>query len=169
MIGQPKAFAQGMKMLDKWEDGSVPADWGPTHVLVIDTLTFMASCAYDWAKAMNPSAKEPRTWFYTAQQQVEDLLSKLTHESFNTNVVVNTHITYIELTEGLKKGFPSSIGKAIGPKIPGYFEHLAIVDRQKGITFTPSPFIDAKTPLLSIPKTLPFLTGLADFFEMAKK
>jgi hypothetical protein len=167
--GTPKAFSDAMKAMEKWpDDGTDPAKWGPTHVLVLDTLTFLATAAYDWAKAMNPTAKEPRTWFYTAQQQIEDVVSLLTNGAFATNVIVTSHITYQALTEGTTKGFPSSIGKAIGPKLPGFFEHMGVVN-QKKISFIPTAFIDSKTPLLSVTAAFPRETGLADFFAAARK
>lgn len=167
--GMPKAFADGMRALDKWEDGTNPSNWGGDHILVVDTLTFMAEAAHLWGKALNPnSAKEPRAGFYTAQDQVLAFLSLLTGPTFRTNVIVNAHISYQALIEGTTKGFPTSIGVAIGPKIPGFFEHLGVID-QKKISFIPSSMIDAKTPLLSLTSALPRETGLATFFEAVRK
>jgi hypothetical protein len=175
--GMPKAFIDAMKLFEKWEDGSDPSKWGPNKVLVLDSFTFFCMAAYDWAKAMNPSAKEPRTWFYSAQGAAEDALAILTdNKQFNTNVVVTSHINYIELQEGITKGFPSGIGKALSPKIPSYFEHLGVAEggRSGGkwsgkVSFLPTTMLDAKTPIMSAAgKILPAETGLADFFKLAR-
>src|SRR5687767_9827544 len=39
--GSPSAFTKSMALLDKWSDGTAPKDWGPEHVLVVDSLTFL--------------------------------------------------------------------------------------------------------------------------------
>src|SRR6266581_4289333 len=86
--GMPKSFTRSLELLDKWSDGSVPAKWGPEYIFVLDSLTFFSDAAYNWAKAMNPTVKDPRQWFYTAQQAVEIALARLTAETFGTNVLV---------------------------------------------------------------------------------
>ena len=47
--GQPKAFVDGLKMLDRWKyddiDLGVPAEWGPEYVIVLDSLTFFSDAA----------------------------------------------------------------------------------------------------------------------------
>src|SRR5215471_588653 len=42
--GQPKAFVDGLKMLDRWKydevDFGVPSEWGPDTIFVLDSLSF---------------------------------------------------------------------------------------------------------------------------------
>lgn len=171
--GVPKAFMDAMKFMDKWDDGTKPEAWGPQYVFVLDTLTFLGMAAYDWAKAMNPGAKEPRTWYWTAQQMIEDFLAQLTHASFNTNVVVNSHITWVTRKDETTKGYPAGIGTALSPKIGAYFENLGLVEALGGktrqIRFVPTAMVDAKTPLLELPPAMPIEIGLATFFAEDKK
>lgn len=170
--GQPKAYAQALGLMDKWTDGSKPADWGPEHVFVLDSLTFYGDAAYEWAKGMNPSAKDPRQWFYTAQSAIEDSLALLTAKSFNTNVIVISHISWQERAEGSLKGYPSSVGKALGPKIPSYFDNMAqceLVGGKRSIRFLPTAMIDLKTPVASlITGPQPIESGLASFFKLLR-
>lgn len=170
--GMPSAFTRGLALLDKWGDGSIPKDWGPKAVLVVDSLTFLSDAAFNWAKAMNPSAKDPRQWFYSAQQVVEGAISLLTADSFKTHVVVIAHVSWQDRPDGTMKGFPASVGKALGPTIPTYFENMAqctILGGKRIIQTFPTALLDLKTPALSMAQQLPVETGLASFFETLNK
>lgn len=167
--GQPQAYAKALAYMDKWIDGSIPKTWGPEHIFVLDSLTFFSDAAFAWAKGMNPSAKDPRQWFYTAQSAVEDSLSLLTGEDFNTNVIVISHVTWVDRMDGTTKGYPSSVGKALGPTIPSYFDNMVqceTVAMKRSMRFIPTALIDLKTPVGSqMSAPLPIETGLATFFQ----
>ena len=115
--GVPQSFTKSMEYLNKWTDGSVPAQWGPETVFVLDSLTFLGDAAFNWAKSMNAGAKDPRQWFYTAQQATEDVIGLLTSEHFHTNVLVIAHVSWSQKTDSngvtLTKGYPASIGKPL--------------------------------------------------------
>lgn len=170
--GLPTAFTRGLTLLDKWSDGTVPAQWGPEHVLVIDSLTFLSDAAFNWAKGMNPGAKDPRQWFYSAQQVVENTIAMITSASFNTNVVVIAHVNWQNRPDGTMKGFPASVGTALGPTIPAYFENMAqchIVNGKRMIQTTPTALIDLKNPAaFKMLASMPIETGLAGFFSTLK-
>ena len=168
--GVPQAFTKALTLLDKWSDGSNPAEWGADTVFVLDSLTFFADAAFNWAKGMNPTAKDPRQWYGTAQNAVEQTLAKLTASTFNTNVVVISHVSWVDRPDGTMKGYPSSVGKALGPTIPAYFENMALTQTAAGgkrtIQTVPTALVDLKTPAsFRIAPTLPIETGLADFFR----
>lgn len=167
--GQATAFTKALALLDKWTDGSKPSEWGPEHIFVLDSLTFFSDAAFNWAKSMNPSAKDPRQWFYTAQQGVENTLSLLTSSSFNTNLIVISHVSWIDRPDGTMKGYPSSIGKALGPTIPAYFDNMAQCETMGGkrsIKFIPTALVDLKTPIATrMSAPFPVESGLADFFK----
>lgn len=182
--GMPNAFVNAMKMLDNWDPVAIkqegaafgpPASWGPEAVLVIDTLTFLSAAAFNQARALNPSAKEPRQWFFEAQKAILQVLGLITSEAFATNVIVNAHIDYIDLPDGMKKGFPSSIGQAIGKEIPAYFNHVALAESvgtppKRSIRTVSTALIDLKSPAaFKLAPSLPLETALADFFKTAKE
>lgn len=170
--GIPSAFTKGLSLLDKWSDGTTPAEWGAKHVLVLDSLTFFSDAAFNWAKSMNPSSKDPRQWFYSAQQVVEGTIQMLTADSFQTNVVVIAHINWQSRPDGTMKGFPASVGSALGPTIPAYFENMAmctILAGKRSIQTTPTALIDLKNPAaFKMLPTMPIETGLANFFSVLK-
>jgi len=153
VAGAPRAYASVLDALERWpDDESDPAEWGSEYVLVLDSLTNLGQAAFNWAKAIDPSNKDPRRWYKNAQDLVADCLTNLTSASFRTNVIV---ISHIEITDqnGLMKGYPSAIGKALGPKIPKDFNTL-LVSQVKGtgekmkrqILTVPTGFVDAKNP-----------------------
>ena len=168
--GAPKAFVSAIKLLDRWSDSTKPADWGPSHILVLDSLTFFSDAAYAWADAINPSAKDKRQVYGAAQEAVEHVLALLTGASFNTNVIVTSHVKYLDLPDGNKKGYPTAIGQALSPTIPRYFNSVCACQTQIGgrrtIRTVSDALIDLKNPAASeLPNNLPIETGLATFFE----
>ena len=167
----PRAF----KLMDKWEDGTVPAEWGPSKVLVIDSLTHLGKAAFRWAQAAAKQAKDKRHWFVAAQDVVEDLVGVVTEESFNTNVIVFSHIDHVEVEHMPTKGYPSAIGKALGPKIPTYFNTMLLYETKgfggnvkRRIKTLPTSMIDTKCPA-NLKPDYPIETGLADIFKELRK
>ena len=176
--GVPTAYSKGLALLDKWSDGSIPKMWGSTVkggdrlILVLDSLDFFGDAAFHWVKAMNPSAKDPRQWFYTAQQGVENVLSYITSVHFCAHVIVISHVNWVNRPDGTMKGYPSSIGQALGPTIPAYFENMALCETNAGkryIRTAPTALVDLKNPAaFKMAPQLPVETGLAEFFKTLK-
>lgn len=174
--GQPKAFVEGLKMLDHWKYDDVdlgkPKDWGPDHILVLDSLSRLCDAAYEWAEPMIPAGKsgdrDLRAAYGMAQDAVENMLGLLTSPSFATNVIVIAHGTYIELPDKTTKIFPQGVGQKLSPKIPQYFPNYIRyknVNGKRTISLKSDPMIDlANTRPFAMPDSLPLETGLADFF-----
>ncbi len=196
--GAPKAFSGGLDLLDKWSDGSVPALWGPDYVLVVDTLTSMTQAAYNWAKLMQghisyiegvniKGGPDPRNLIYTAQRSIMNMLSLLTSEFFETNVVVMSHIKYFDREDGKTKSYPVTIGSAIAPEVPTSFSSVIQLETdsiggktQRILRTVSTPMIDLQTPVpFAMPSVIPILdltvsakgveeTGLALFFKLVR-
>lgn len=175
--GQPKAFIDALKMLDKWKYDDVdlgpPATWGPEAILVVDSLTFLSDAAFAWAQAINVGAKDPRQWYGQAQDAIEKVLALLTSPSFETNVIVISHIKYVEREDGTTKGYPTSVGSALSPIIPRYFNSVALCQTKGGrrtLQTQATAMIDLKNPKpFSMAKEYPIESGLADFFAVLRE
>lgn len=173
--GAPNAFSNAMAALNKWDD-KVPATLGPEAIVVIDSLTFMSEAAYNWANAMNPGAKDKRQIYGMAQDAVENVLALLTSSSFATNVIVVSHVKYMDRPDGTTKGYPTSVGAALSPKIPAYFNSVALCEitgvgqsQRRTIRTQGTVLIDLKNPKsFSMVPQLDINTGLADFFKTLK-
>lgn len=171
--GAPKALVDSLKLLNKWTDESVPAEWGPDHILVMDSLTGLGKAAFEWAKGMNPNSKEPRQWYHQAQQAVDNVISLLTSEAFHANVIIIAHVQFVEQNDGSVRGYANTIGKALGPMIPTYFNTMVLAKTQgsganvkRTIATVPTALIDLKNPApFKVDKELPLETGLATLFE----
>jgi len=175
--GMPTAFTRSMQLLDRWKDGDVdlgkPADWGEDTVVVVDSLTFLSEAAFNWAMAMNPGAKDKRQIYGAAQEAIEHAIALLTGDSFKTNVIVISHIKFIEQADGLTKGFPTSVGNALSPKLPAYFNNVALCETkgqgqnvQRVLRTASTGLIDLKSPAsFKLSPELPIATALADFFK----
>jgi hypothetical protein len=171
--GSPKAFVRTHELLDKWTDGSIPSDWGPEIILVLDSLTTTGVSAFLWAQGMSPGAKDPRQWYFAAQGAIERMIDMITSDSFKSNVIVISHINYQESEAGSRKGYASAIGSALGPVLPRYFNNLIMaettgsgVNVKRKIKTLPTGIVDLKTSApFKLDKDLPLETGLADIFE----
>ena len=175
--GMPTAFTKGIQLLDRWKDGDLdlgkPSEWGEDDVVVIDSLTFLSEAAFNWAQAMNPSAKDRRQIYGAAQEAVENVISLLTGSNMKPNVVVIAHVKYMDRPDGTQKGYPTSIGNALSPKIPAYFNNVVLCETQgfgasikRLLRIQTTALVDTKSPAsFKLAPTLPLESGLADFFK----
>ena len=176
VVGSPKAYVNALAALEKWpDDGSDPSRWGDKTILVLDSLTNLGRAAFQWAVAANPTSKDPRQWYKTAQDLIEDVIANLTSDEFETNVIVISHIEYVE-NQGIAKGYASSIGKALGPKIPRFFNTLILSETsgagrnvKRKIKTLPTGMIDLKTPNpMKIEAEYEITDGLSLLFKKLK-
>lgn len=180
--GQPKAFINAIKMLDRWKyddvDLGVPGEWGPSAILVLDSLTMLSDAAFDWREPLTPRGKsgdyDKRATYGDAQKAIEDVLALLTSENFRTNVIVISHIKYIDNPDGTKKGYPTSVGSALSPRIPTYFNSVAQCETTAGgkrkIKTVATALIDLKNPKpFAMAPSYPIESGLADFFAVLRE
>lgn len=150
--GAPKAYVNALKALERWpDDDTDPAEWGTDTILVIDSLTNAGLAAFRWAKGMNPATKDPRQWYSAAQDIIQDLIANVTDESFGTNVIVISHIDLVDTATGTK-GYASAIGKALGPKLPRFFNTMVLSETtgsgknvKRKLKTMPTAFLDLKT------------------------
>ncbi len=186
--GIPKAFVEATAMLDNWkytQDGVTtdlgkPETWGDDTVLVIDSLTFLANAAMAWAAAVKvphgAKGQDGRAVYGEAQRALEHILSLLTSEYFRANVIVISHVAYIDRDDGTRKGYPMATGQSLSPKIPAYFNSVALCEQvgtggnvKRTIRTAPTSMIDLKNPAsFRMAEQLPIESALADFFKTVK-
>lgn len=174
VAGQPKAYVDMLKYLNKWDDDSSFQTWDNKTVFVLDTLTSASDAAMYWAKGMNPTSKDPRQWYGAAQATIKTLLELLTSPEYKCHVLVLSHITLVELDDGTTKGFPSAVGKALSPQIAKVFPTLIMADKtgsgsnvKRTITTQPTSLIDLKNPVpFKMEKSYPLETGMASIFKI---
>jgi hypothetical protein len=174
--GKATAFINALKMLDRWVyddiDYGDPAEWGPDVILVIDSFTFMSDAAFAFREPLTPKGKmgtyDKRAVYGDSQNQLEKVLAALTSGNFKTNVIVISHVRYVDNPDGMKKGYPSSVGAALSPTIPAYFNNVvryANIGGRRQIETISSPMFDLATAKpFEMPNKLPIETGLADIF-----
>lgn len=178
--GAATAFIEALKMLDNWKYGNVdlgaPSAWGKECILVLDSLTFMADAAFRFREPLTPRSREGkydiRAVYKDAQDAVENVLALLTSETFRTNVIVISHVRYVDNPDGTKKGYPTAVGSALSPQIPRYFNSVALAQTTAGkraIQTAPTAMIDLANPAsFKMLPTLPIETGLATFFATVR-
>lgn len=179
-----RAFGTAMRKLDKWKEegeegpgeGSIES-WGSDRILVIDSLSFMARAALRVVLQINGRLGE-KPWqsdWGDAQAMLEGLLGLLYSDDVGCHVLVLTHIDYRERQTSdeaeAMRGLPMSIGKALGPTIPRYF-NLMVQAKTKGtgtsarriINTKSESFLELKAPG-PVKQSYPIETGLRDLFK----
>lgn len=121
------AWMHGIKYIDKVCSNK---SLGANDVLVIDSLSFAAKSAMNHILKLN-GRLTMAPWqsdYGEAQRLVENLVGMLTDDEIKVNVICTAHIAFIGNEENGEpvKGFPSLIGKALGPVIPRYFNHALL-------------------------------------------
>lgn len=177
IVPPPKAYVNACKLMTQWTDETVPSEWGPDTIFVLDSLTMMGRAALAWAEGMAPTVKDPRQWFNTAQRSIENILAMLTSEDFHANVIVISHVTLFEMQTGEVKGYPSAVGKALGPQIAKYFNTLVLAETsgmgkstRRKIKTMPTGIIDLKTPAsFKVDSEYDLEDGMAKLFNTLKE
>jgi len=172
-----KTYIAALKLMNEWSDGSSPSEGTDKDIFVLDSLTSLGRAAFEWAKASAPSAKDPRQWYFAAQQSLENVVGMLSSAEFKSNVIIISHINYKELEQGVHKGYPSAVGSAMGPTIPKYFNTMVQAEiRGSGKTASrkiktlPSSVIDLKNPSpFKMESEYDLGTGLAEIFKSLKE
>lgn len=178
--GVAKAFVASLGLMTKWTDDTVPAEWGPNQIFVVDTLTGLGRAAFEWAKIftqVGAKGQDGRAIYGTAQQALENVLSLLTSEAFHSNVIVIAHVQFQEASDGTIRGYANSIGKALGPIIPTYFNNMILArshgsgkNVSRSILTAPTSMIDLKNSApFKVDAEYPLGTGLATLFEKLKE
>lgn len=176
-----QAWSKAVNSLMRWKDGQLDygpvQSWGPEQVLVIDSLTFLSKYALNSVLAVNGRlGQHPQLQDWGAGQTlVEGLLAMITSAELRCHVVLICHVTYMGMNEGdaakneLKKGYPSSLGRSLPPKIGQYFNTAIMAQGRPGgkreIITNSTGLVELKTsaPLRVAPR-YPIETALADYF-----
>lgn len=184
--GKPRAFIDGIQMLNRWKykddngneiDYGVPAEWGPDVIFVNDSLTFMGDAAFDWREPLVAKgaggAFDRRAIYFDAQNAIEEFLALVTGDNFETNVIITSHIKYMTRPDGKQKGYPTSVGSALSPEIPRYFNSvMQTVSKANGKRFINTEadaLIDLKNSKpFDMKAEYPIETGLAEIFKVLR-
>ena len=160
------------RTIDRWQKECSPSD-----ILIVDSLTALGTLCLVWSKSVNPGLRDNRQHYFNAQEVVEPIVATLTHEDFPCHTIILTHIDYRDLSSDPKnpsvKGFTSSVGRALGDKIPRHFNEVfryQIKGTGRGAKRVISSVSDA---LVSVKNTAPSRikgdygidTGLAEIFN----
>jgi hypothetical protein len=192
-----KAWDRAIDLLDNWKDkdvnlGSIRT-WTPKDVLVFDSISTLAMCAYYRSQSMNGRLGAPETGYdymhdvKEAQTAIRRLLELIYDSSVECNVICITHITWVDESQGVASrprepsrdgtvvlsnpdGYPSAIGRALSPQMGKYFND-AYIARSEGsglsvrrtISTVPQDGVVAKNSVY-LEREYPVASGLASIF-----
>lgn len=182
LSGPPLVFKTAMNLLDKWDDESEPKNWGPDTVFVLDSLTRLGDGAFEWAKSFVGPTKQGNEntliWYRQAQEAVMKFITQIMSDTFNANVILITHVGVdIDENGSIIKNFPTSIGRALGDKIPQFFNTVLLAEIsgsgekvRRTIRTVPTALLGLKNPRPDkLERTYPIEDGLAKIFTQLKE
>lgn len=170
------AWASLTKLLDNWPGLGPITSWTPQDILVIDSMTLAGLAALRSVLKMNVRVGAPwQSDFLEAQNMIQTMCEFLYADDVNCNVIVNSHVSFIG-DKGAEKGYATTIGRALSPKIGRYFNSILYTSSKivgtsttRLINTQPVGNIEVKNSNpLKISRTYPLATGLADFFREVK-
>lgn len=175
--GTPTAFSRGMALLDNWPGLGAASTWDSNTILVIDSLTFCSSAAMRFVMALNGRFSKPQIQDWgAAMEKIEGLLGILYSDNIKCHVIINSHISYVEGEDGASRGYPSTLGQKLPPKVGRYFNAILQTKimgsgptAKRFIRTVPDSMIPLKSPVPDLPAELPIETGLADYFKKVAK
>lgn len=115
---RPSSFSDGLKQLDAWAKDLTPQD-----VLVIDSFTFMSNAAMKAVLFLaGRLASTIQIQDYgEAMRMLEGVLDLLYSDALNCNVILTSHIAYIEDQQKVSHGYPNTLGQKLAPKMGRWF------------------------------------------------
>jgi hypothetical protein len=198
------SWTKAMDALAKWNDGTTDygniSTWGPDTVLVLDTFSTLAKMAYYNVQALNgrlggrEQGNDYRRDVGEAQGMLTRLLELLHASSLNTNVIIFTHITWIEEKNGVAgkpkggedgkgkddddtgsgyiEGLPAAVGRALAPVMGKYFNdmyHVRSFGSGEHVTRTistvPQDGVSGKNSVF-LAREYPISSGMAEIFAI---
>jgi hypothetical protein len=134
-LAQADSFRRGARLLSHWKDGDEDLghvkEWGEDTVLVIDSLTLMGEAALRAALVFNnkkPTEQASQPEWGAAARDVQNIIQYITGDEVKCNVVVTTHMQYMEGDMGVSKAYPTSVGSKLSTKIGRYFNCVCRID-----------------------------------------
>jgi hypothetical protein len=168
---------------DDWPFGPI-STWTEDDVLVIDSLSMLATSAMNFILSMNArlGQRPHQSDWYDGQQLLEGFFQMIYDEGVKCNVVLNAHIVYIGekgpdgKPVGPQKGYPATLGSALSPKMGTYFNTILMVKTQGFGTGAKPKILTKSQGLVELKNSSPFQvapeydlsTGLADYFKAVR-
>lgn len=172
---KPSVWARSIELLQNWPELGHVETWTQQDVLVIDSLTRLSKGAFNWVLALNARlGKRPEQSDYgTAQGMIDGVMEMLVDDSIPCNVIVISHIRFIEEDSGPSRGYPNTIGKALPRTIGSHFNSILMTQKsgtgssvKRKIYTHPIGMVELKNSNpYKVQKEYPLESGLADYFR----
>jgi len=188
------AWERAVKLLQEWKDSKVNygsiTTWGDDVILDIDAFTSLARAAYYWVQDINNHLGEYDGFSYMrdvggAQDRLLTLLEMLYDSSIKCNIIVTTHVEWVDETKGFAQspsamqlagktpnptGLPAAIGKALCDDIGRFFNDqifAKIEGNRRRIYTVPTSAVSTKASNFLEP-SYDISTGMAEIFAALK-
>jgi hypothetical protein len=169
------AYLEAGKVLNEWQD--TVGEFGPSDILVIDTLTMFSEAAFHYSLQLQGrlNQRAHQTDYGDLATGVLAFIDTITAADAGYNVIVNTHIKYFggdDETQMQARGLPNAKGQQISKDVSTFFNSVVLYHTQgagqatkRVISTTPRGVIGVKTSAPGkVKPTYSIETGLAELF-----
>lgn len=174
MPAKATAWQRAVGLLTNWPNFGPITKWTSGDCLVVDSLSMLSNAAVNFTQAMNARLGQKMTWddIYGAQQLLESFAQTLYDEAVKCQVVVLAHPDFIEDQNGVKRGYPATVGNKLSPRIGRYFNNVieaktlgSGMGRRRRLLTNGSGVVEVKTSNPGAVKAeYSIEMGLAEFF-----
>tara|TARA_R100001244_G_scaffold98931_1_gene73855 strand:+ start:299 stop:1090 length:792 start_codon:yes stop_codon:yes gene_type:complete len=140
MSKTPTAWAEFKRILNSgWkigdEDLGKVESWGQEEVIVVDSMTFLGDAAKHFVAGTknkhSHSQLELQEWGEAARL-TENVIDYLTSDNIKCNLLVTSHLRYVEGEMGGIKAYPTCVGGKLPTTISRYFNTVMRADVLRG-------------------------------------
>lgn len=161
-----------MNWKNESEDLGPITSWTEQDVFVLDSMTLAGIAAYNFAAVASAGNKnqDPRMIYFHAQNYLEYLMQCLYADDVKCNIIVTSHITFMEDGNSISHGYPTTIGSRLSAKIGRYFNSVLLMKTENKLHRLYTVPIATKVELkssapLSVKDTYDIKFGLAEYFK----
>lgn len=172
----PAAFDDGLKAIANWkEDGGEElgpvAKLGPQDVLVIDSLSFMGDSALRRVMKLNGkklTERPTQAEWGDAIRDLEGVIQYVMGAHVGCNVVMTTHVRYVEDSAGTSRAYPSALGSLLPTKIGRYFNVVCRLDAKPSSKGTQRSIRTISDYKMDLKNTAPSILAADEEADLAK-
>lgn len=165
---EPTSWNKAMAFLDKWDDGTDPKTWDGTHVLVIDSATFLNEVLFNSLAAKKSinveeaTAPQLRDIYQSQYKYFETLVAKLCGDKYKCHVVMTAHLRWLGGEDKPLKCYPAFMGQQLPDKVARYMNNVWLAERRGG-----NPVFQTQaTPVMTLKCSAPAVVQAKEEFDL---
>lgn len=164
------SWNKAIALFDKWDDGSDPKTWDSSHVLVVDSATFLNELLFNSLAAkknINVEDADGSALRGVYQSQIkyfETLVAKLCSDKYKCHLILTAHLRWIGGEDKPLKCYPSFLGAKLPDTVSRYMNNVWLAEKKGKVP----QFQTQATPVMTLKCSAPALVLPQEEFDLGK-